>query len=687
MTVDTVIPAAERPVRQLPQSTAAALIVLVATSAGYYVGAQIGFELRFPNSPHSILWPPNAILLAAFMLMPVKLWAWCVIAVLPAHIAISLPAGVPLIPMFGFYVTNTSQAILGAGLFRFLVVRRGIETAHIRMIAFIAFGVFLAPILLSFADVAIAIGSGWTTNTYWQAWLLRFFSNAASAAIILPPILGTALAYATWRKPTPKRLAEGLLLSVVLIGIAAIAIFGGVFQANGLPLLFCAYLPFLLWAAIRFTRVGASWAMLGLAAATMGNIAHWPNGIAGQNEILTQQAIFLLIAIPVLYLSALSSDLARYLRQINTASARHDLAAKAASIGVWEWHPTTDGLYLHPHLKNLLGYLDSDIPNRRTQWLKHYHPEDIDTVTPLVEACMRGDIPSLEVEHRMVHRDGSIRWLLTRGARMHDDSDGIDKMVGTCVDVTERKRIEEELSTLRNELTHLTRVRMMGELSGAVAHEINQPLAAILSNSQAAQLLLQDEPIDVAELDQVQEEIAESAKRAGDVIHGLRDLLRKGEPTFQTIEINHVISEVLDLAHSDFVSHQVAVVRNFAERIRVVRGDRIQLQQVILNFVMNACEAMKNTPSSARTLTVTTRTNDDQWVQVSIEDTGSGIAPEIEARLFEPFATTKKSGLGLGLSICRSIAAAHGGRQWAENRPEGGAAFHIILPPYPTSQN
>jgi PAS domain S-box-containing protein len=538
-----------------------------------------------------------------------------------------------------------------------------------------------------FADVAIAVATGWTTNTYWQAWSLRFFSNAASAVIIVPPILSTALAYAIWRKPTLKRLAEGLLLAVILIALAVFAFFGGAFHTTGLPLLFCAYLPFLLWAAIRFTRVGASWALLGLAAASMGNIAHWPHGFAGQTEILTQQAIFLLIAIPVLYLAALSSDLARYLRQINTASARHDLATKAASIGVWEWYPKTDGLYLHPHLKNLLGYLDSEIPNKRTQWMKHYHPEDIDTVIPLVEACMRGEIPSLEVEHRMVHRDGSIRWLLTRGARMRDESDGIEKLVGTCVDVTERKRIEEELGTLRNELTHLTRVRTMGELSGAVAHEINQPLAAILSNSQAAQLLLQDEPIDVAELDQVHEEIAESAKRAGDVIHGLRDLLRKGEPTFQTLDINHLVSEVLDLAHSDFVSHQVAVVRNFAQRMRVVHGDRIQLQQVILNFIMNACEAMKNTPSSARTLTVTTGTNDDQWVQISIEDTGSGISPDIEARLFEPFATTKKSGLGLGLSICRSIVAAHGGRQWAENRPEGGAAFHVILPPNPTSEN
>jgi len=681
MTVDTVIPAAERPVRRLPQSTAAALVALVAISAGYYVGAQVGFELRFPNSPHSILWPPNAILLAAFMLMPVRLWAWCIIAVFPAHVAISLPAGVPLIAMFGFYVTNTGQAILGAGLFRFLVTRRGIETAHIRMIAFIAFGVFLAPILLSFADVAIAIGTGWTTNTYWQAWLLRFFSNAASAAVIVPPILGTALAYATLRKPSPARLAEGLLLSVVLIGITATAIFGGVFDTSGLPLLFCAYLPFMLWAAVRFTRIGASWALLGLAIATMGNIAHWPNGMAGQNEILTQQAIFLLVSIPVLYLSSLSSDLARYLRQINTTTARHELATKAASIGVWEWNPGTDSLYLHPHLKQLLGFPDSEIANQRASWMQHYHPEDVDKVMSPIQACLRGEIPSIEVEHRMVHRDGSIRWLLTRGARMHD-SDGIDKIVGTCVDVTERKRIEEELRTLRNELAHLTRVRMMGELSGAVAHEVNQPLAAILSNSQAAQLLLDESPIDTAELKQVHEEIAESAKRAGNVIHGLRDLLRKGEPDFELIDINKVIAEVLDLAHSDLVYHQVSVARNFAARMRAVRGDRVQLQQVVLNFVMNACDAMSDMPATRRILTVTTITNPDQAVEIIIQDTGHGISPEVHAHLFDPFFTTKESGLGLGLSICRSILAAHGGRQWAENRPDGGAAFHVLLPPY-----
>src|SRR4030095_4548704 len=238
-----------------------------------------------------------------------------------------------------------------------------------------------------------------------------------------------------------------------------------------------------------------------------------------------------------------------------------------------------------------------------------------------------------------------------RGAKVHDGSDGTFKLLGTCVDVTERRRVEEELNNLRNELTHLTRVRMMGEFSGALAHEVNQPLTAILSNSQAARNMLKSNPTDIAELEQVHEEIAESAKRAGNVIHGLRDLLRTGEPNFQPLDINLVVAEVLDLAHGDLVSHQVTVTRQFGRRMRIVHGDRIQLQQVVHNFIVNACEAMNSTPTGERTLTVTTRTNADQSVQVSIEDTGCGIAPELADHLFGPFSTTKKSGLGPRLSL------------------------------------
>ena len=685
MTAETAAATTEPPIRPLPRSAAGVLAALVATSAAYYFGALLGFQLRFPDSPHSVLWPPNAILLAALMLMPKRLWPWCVLAVLPAHVAISLPAGVPWMALVGLYFTNTAQAVLGAALFRTFAVLRGIESAHIRTISFIASGVFISPIVLSFADVAIAVWTGWSTNTYWQAWSLRFLSNAASAAIIVPPVIAAADLYRKWRNPSPKRFFEAALLALSVASLTFFAFLAGASFTTGLPLLFCAYLPLLLWAAMRFGQAGASWTLLGLATATLDSIAQWPAGNAGQTEILMQQAIFLLIAIPVLYLESIYGELRHTVQQLNTAAERHNMATKAASIGVWEWNPQTDRLYVHPHLKRLIGFEDYEVPNTRLAWMSHYHPDDVEKVMVIVQACNSGESRSIEVEHRVVHRDGTMRWLLTRGAKVRDDSDGSVRLLGTCVDVTERKRFEEELHKLRNKLTHLTRVRMMGELSGALAHEVNQPLTAILSNSQAAQRMLKRNPPDIAALTEVHEEIAESAKRAGNVIHGLRNLLRKGEPSFQQLEIDLVVAEVLDLAHSDFVSHQVAVTRHFGCRTRMVRGDRIQLQQVVLNFIMNACEAMEGTPPGERILTVITRTNVDQSVQVSVEDTGCGIAPELAGHLFEPFSTTKKSGLGLGLSISSSIIAAHGGLQWAENRSDGGAAFHFSLPSYPPS--
>src|SRR5215510_10958563 len=187
---------ARQGLRQLPRiAPSAAVAALVAISLSYYFGAQLGFELRFPESPHSVLWPPNAILLAALLLMPTRLWWLCLAAVLPAHIAIGLPAGVPWVTLLGLYLTNVSQALLGAALIKRYVSRYGSKDAHATTIIFIICGVFAAPIVLSFADVSIAILTEWTSNDYWQAWRLRFLSNAASAAIIVPPILAVAQAF------------------------------------------------------------------------------------------------------------------------------------------------------------------------------------------------------------------------------------------------------------------------------------------------------------------------------------------------------------------------------------------------------------------------------------------------------------------------------------------------------------
>ena len=626
-----------------------------------------------------MLWPPNAILLAALLLMPTRLWWWCLAAVLPAHIAISLPAGVPWVTLLGLYLTNASQALLGAALFNRYARRYGSEGAHTTTIIFVVCAVFTAPIALSFADVTIAILTQWTSNDYWQAWCLRFLSNAASAVIIVPPILTAVYAYRGWQKPSLQRLIEACSLVLCAAGLGLFVSLGsGVTLNRVLPLLVCGFLPLLLWAATRFGQLGASWALLALAAATMGSIVRWPDGFAGQNEILMLQSIFLLISIPVLYLGALHGDLRRYVRELDTTAERYNMATAAASIGVWDWNPRTDDFFVHPYLKKLLGYDEREITNSLREWMRHYHPDDRERVLQPAQTCARGETASFEVEHRMLHANGSTRWLLTRGAMVRG-KEGAVRLVGTCVDVTERRRIEDELRSLHHELAHLTRVGMLGQLSGALAHEINQPLASILGNAQAAQRLIARDPPDLAEIREALKEIVDADKRAGNVIHRLRAMLQKGEAQFNPLDLNAIVREVLDLTHSDLITHQVAVVRRFASYLPLVRGDRVQLQQVLLNFILNASEAMRDTALERRVLTVTTAAADDQSVEICVVDTGRGICSDLQKRLFEPFITTKKDGLGLGLSICRSIVNAHGGRLWAENNAEGGASLPYFV--------
>ena len=233
------------------------------------------------------------------------------------------------------------------------------------------------------------------------------------------------------------------------------------------------------------------------------------------------QSIFLLISIPVLYLGALHSDLRRYVRELDATAERYHMATAAGSVGVWDWNPRTGHLFIHPHLKRLLGYNDHEIANTLDGWLRHYHPEDRERVLQLANACLRGETAGFELEHRMLNIDGGTRWLLTRGAPVHRDVAGSVRLVGTCVDVTDRKRIEEELRKLHQELAHLTRVGMLGELSGALAHEINQPLASILSNAQAAQRLINRKAPDLAEIREAHKDIVSAARRARNVIQHL----------------------------------------------------------------------------------------------------------------------------------------------------------------------
>jgi signal transduction histidine kinase len=242
-----------------------------------------------------------------------------------------------------------------------------------------------------------------------------------------------------------------------------------------------------------------------------------------------------------------------------------------------------------------------------------------------------------------------------------------------------RRRGETDLQRNREQLAHVTRVSTMGELAASLAHELNQPLTAILSNAQAAQRFLNAKPADLKEVDEILKDIVTDNKRAGEVIRRMRALVKREELDLAPINIVSVINDVVQLVHSDGILRNIRVEIECQDGLPSVRGDRVQLQQVVLNLLINAFDAMKEAIATERNVKVRAQTNGAGTVEVSVRDHGTGLTSDELARIFQPFYTTKREGLGMGLPISRSIIEAHGGRLWAENNADRGATFHFTV--------
>jgi PAS domain S-box-containing protein len=328
----------------------------------------------------------------------------------------------------------------------------------------------------------------------------------------------------------------------------------------------------------------------------------------------------------------------------------------------------------------MFGFSREEVVGRSSDELNLVvHPEQADCAQAQLEE--KGYLRDYELDLR--NRSGKI-------VQVSLVTDTLEMVGEACFiinvrDVTAQKRAEMDAEEHRRELAHLSRVASLGELSGALAHELNQPLAAILANTRAAQRLVTRRTPDLSEIQAILEDIALDDRRAGEVIGRLRVLLKKGEPRPTKVDLNDLVTEVRALLHSDLIRRRVATETKLAWTLPPVFGERVELQQVLLNLVQNACDAMAGTPSHQRLVTISTGLTPDGCVQLSVEDRGHGIPPERLNQIFDAFFTTKENGLGLGLAICRSIVTAHGGRLWAENNSSPGATFHLMLDPADSS--
>jgi PAS domain S-box-containing protein len=774
--------------------------------AGYYVGCKIGFALTFQPHPVSVLWPPNSVLVAALLLTPPRVWWFVLLAAFPAHLAAQFQSHVPPLMILCWFISNSCEALIGAGLTRYLA-GGPIHFRNLRNVGiFCLCVVFVGPFLSSFLDAAFVAWNHWGHDGYWELIRIRLFSNALAALIVVPLVVTWAtIGILGVRTARLSRYLEAcaLFVSLLLVSYAVLYKLG---SGADSALLFLP-LPFLLWAAVRFGAVGASTAIsiVGFLAIWSAAHGHGPfsGGTAEQNA-LSIQIFLIVLAIPLLFLATVieervtgetelresesrfrvvadaapvliwmagvdklctffnkpwleftgrsmeqelgngwaegvhPDDLEKCLdvythafdaRQpfvmqyrlrrndrafrwvsdqgvprydvqgrfagyigscvdvtelvnkdaaLRESEERMRMAAEAVNLGIWEWDLSKDEIWATNARRALLGW-----PASGKVTLEHFisrlHPDDRDRIRQAIDdAIHKGQ--DFDSEYRLILPDGIVRWMATRGSVRLDGYGKPVQLLGISIDITARKQAELEAKQRRDELSHLSRVALIGEMSASIAHELNQPLAGIVSNAGAGQRFIDRGNVDLQEIRELLADIGADARRASDVVRGIRGMIKKEQMGRQRINLNDIVTNVVHILSSDALLHWCELKTSLDTNLPMVEADPIQIQQVLINLVVNAFEAMPETPVSTREVEINTQQNADGAVRVSVRDYGVGISPETRSSLFEQFFTTKAEGLGMGLAIARSIVEAHAGTIDAENAEGGGARFHFTLP-------
>jgi len=776
---------------------------VAAVMAGYYLATLVGMALRLPASTTAVIWPASAVLLAAILAAPTRQW-WFIAAVIPVHYATLHTFGLPPWRILGHIAGNSLLVVVAAGLLRWLDAGPPFFENLRRCITFIAVGVIL-PCLIGLLSptFVLSVYHPASTGPDWSYWMRSALSNITGFLLVVPVIvLWHDRGDGWWRHLSGRRLAEASLLagSLVIVGLLVLADWEGDHLDSASVFL---PLPLLLWATMRFGPTGASTALLTVVALSLTGAMRGAGPFSDASSsvnVLSLQLYWIALFFSLLPLAVVMQERWRDREQLQQNAKRLHLALEAGRMGIWEWDPRTRDLQWSAEHFTIMGFSPFSVKPDYATWARSLHPDDL----PAAEQAMQDAITErrhYRQEYRLRLPDGTIRWVESWGRAVFDETGTCAKLVGLIVDITGRKRVDEELTqseqryrevvetqtdmvcryrpdtTLtfvngaycrffnrtreqllgrrfielvpevaregvlahvavlvqtralqsyehevsladgsirwqqwmdyallepdgsvrefqgigrditdrkhaeeaQRNLAHASRLAMAGELTASIAHEINQPLGAILSNIDAAEMLMEQPGCRLETIREILSDIRKDDLRASDIIHHLRSLLRKRELEFQSLDLNQVVAEVLRLTAFDLQRRRVRPELRLSPVPLLVLGDRVHLEQVLLNLFLNAMDAMTGTPPPHR-LAVRTAHATGGVVEVTIADTGHGIPPEQLPRLFESFFTTKKEGMGLGLSIARSLVEAHRGTLTAANNPDRGASFRITLP-------
>ena len=543
----------------------------------------------------------------------------------------------------------------------------------------------VVPFGFAFWGASFTVAYGFGTR-YWIEWWNLGISNAVTTVVLVPAILLSAHHLFIRR---PKAVSAQRVLEALLVGACTVAL--GIFVFDQIsagphssPTLLYTPIPLLIWAALRFGLGGISVSMLIITFEAIWGTMRGHGPFLAQTPIenaLALQLFLLVTATPLMLLAVVIDEERRAKESLRESANLMGLAAEAGRQAMWVWDVSGNDVWMTEEGRSLFG-LDPEKSLDFAATFNRVHPEDrIAREDAIRQALKTRGV--YDLEYRVQQADGKVRWVHGRGRCVGPDEGAGPKLFGVSMDVTARKQAEASAAQQRAELEHVARVATLGELTETLTHEIRQPLGAILHNAYAGISLLDAPEPDLREVRGALTDIYEVANRAGEVVGRLRAILRRdgAPPSLTSVDVNGVIRTVERIAHGDANLHKVTIQLDLSPDLSPVTGDSVQLQQVILNLMLNAFTAM-SAPGldGARRLVVRTSTIAPAHLLVEVQDSGTGIAVERIESIFDPFITSKPDGLGLGLSICRSIVERHGGTISATNNPDSGATFSITLP-------